>query len=1037
MRLVHLVLLTGVVATTMSEAPAAVAAQVPRTERLMLSGHGPDDAVPWIFRIDGGQRAGEEAHIPVPSNWQQQGFGAYRYGEEGAPRRPDRGTYRRQFTIPASWKGSRVRLMFDGVMTDTAVTVNGVSAGPVHQGGFYRFGFDVTSLLKAGGQANTVEVVVDEASANPDTDRAERAADYWVFGGIFRPVWLEAEPMQAIAHAAIDARADGTLTADVTLSASQDVTRVTGQVTGPDGALVGAPFATTIPAGGGGRIRLATRIADPRLWTAETPELYGLTLTLLRGDQPVHQSRERFGFRTFEVRPGKGLFLNGQRILLKGVNRHSFRPDTGRALTTKDNYDDVRLLRAMNMNAVRMSHYPPDESFLRAADELGLYVLDELSGWQHAHDTQVGRRLVREMIDRDVNHPSILFWDNGNEGGFNLALDGDYALYDPQRRRVLHPWAIHDDVDTKHYPPYADVVRRLAGANVFMPTEFMHGLFDGGGGAGLEDYWNAIAGSPRGGGGFIWVLADEGIARTDRGGAIDTFGTFAPDGIVGPRHEAEPSVATIRDLWSPVQIDAPTLDGRFAGKLDVRNGYDFTSLTGLNFAWRTLRFPTPGEAATAPTVIDRGEAKGPDIAPHARGKLALRLPPRWRAADALALTATKDGAEVWTWTWPTARLDAQVAIVQGTRAIPPVATRVDGAVRLTGGGVTATFDAATGLLASVDRGVRRLGLANGPHLAFARPREAAPPTWLPIVAGEGQLWRLPRPSLASVAEIELDITKADSWAGFALDVSADGRTWRTVYDGSRRKSDGERYVFPPQQVIALRIRHPRRADGRTAAVVAVRLGYEAGRFPATAPASVALRTGLGTDPVTGAAQAWLDAPGAGGLARVRWTLDARGVLALDYGYRLTGPYLYHGISFDAPLGEVGTVRALVDGREPVWRNRTRGGVLGVYALAGKQAGLPRPDVAGYFAGLRWATFAGAAGDWTVAAPGRRSYLRIGTRPNDHPNTTVDFPAGDISFLGAIPGMGSKFIRPEDSGPAGEPTIVDGEQHGRLVFSFGD
>lgn len=101
----------------------------------------------------------------------------------------------------------------------------------------------------------------------------------------------------------------------------------------------------------------------------------------------------------------------------------------------------MRLIKSMNMNAVRMSHYPPDPALLEAADEMGLYVLDESSGWQKAHGTEIGRKLVRELVERDVNHSSILFWDNGNEGGFNCDLDSEYAPYDPQNRPVLHPWS--------------------------------------------------------------------------------------------------------------------------------------------------------------------------------------------------------------------------------------------------------------------------------------------------------------------------------------------------------------------------------------------------------------------------------------------------------------------------------------------------------------------------------------------------------------------------------------------------------------------
>ncbi|MCX6953549.1 MAG: beta-galactosidase, partial [Verrucomicrobia bacterium] len=464
----------------------------PVTERQYLSGHGPADAVPWEFTVTGGRRANEATTIPVPSHWEQHGFGTYNYGQE--PRKGDeRGLYRTRFAVPAAWRGRRIRLVFDGVMTDTAVKINGRSAGPVHQGGFYRFSYDITSLVKptAGGTEpeNLLEVDVSKVSANPDTERAERGGDYWVFGGIYRPVYLESVPAQSIARVAIDARSDGAFSADVVLSYVSTGDRVEAQIVGADGRPVGAPLAAAIPGGGVGSVRLTARIDRPELWTAETPRLYSLRLTLRRGEETLHTIAQRFGFRTFEVRAGAGLFLNGQRILLKGVNRHSFRPETGRALTRDDCYADVRLIKAMNMNAVRMSHYPPDVDFLEACDELGLYVLDELSGWQHAHDTAVGRLLVRELVERDVNHPSILFWDNGNEGGFNRDLDGEFALYDPQRRRVLHPWDPFSGIDTKHYLPFDDLLRRLRGPNLVMPTEFLHGLYDGGMGAGLADYW--------------------------------------------------------------------------------------------------------------------------------------------------------------------------------------------------------------------------------------------------------------------------------------------------------------------------------------------------------------------------------------------------------------------------------------------------------------------------------------------------------------------------------------------------------------------
>ena len=290
---------------------------------------------------------------------------------------------------------------------------------------------------------------------------------------------------------------------------------------------------------------------------------------------------ERFGFRTIEVRKGDGVYLNGQKIRLKGVNRHCFWPDSGRTLNRTISYEDARLIKAMNMNAVRMSHYPPDKHFLEACDELGLYVIDELTGWQSAYDTKAGRPLVSLLVKRDVNHPSILFWANGNEGGWNTELDGDYALYDPQKRAVLHPWALFGDIDTAHYREYALHLKLLNEApDLYMPTEFLHALYDGGAGAGLNDYWKAIKNSPRGAGGFIWVLADEGVVRTDRGGRFDNDGNHAPDGIVGPCRQKEGSFYTVKEIWSPVQVLLDTLNASFDGVIPVENDYAFTNQIG-------------------------------------------------------------------------------------------------------------------------------------------------------------------------------------------------------------------------------------------------------------------------------------------------------------------------------------------------------------------------------------------------------------------------------------------------------------------------
>ena len=455
----------------------AVTVKAVETETLYLSGKGKDDPVKWDFMCSAGQNANRWSSIGVPSNWELQGFGIYTYGSDKLKPWPKvQGRYKRVFTTPVGWADKHIFIVFEGVMTDTQVSVNGQSAGPMHQGGYYRFKYDITSLLRAG--ENLLEVTVDDESANASVNNAERRGDYWNYGGIYRPVYLEAVPQQYIERIAIDARADGVLTADVTLagksSTQTESTRwlIEAQVLDAAARPVGKPFSVvqnewiTTPQ------RLTTKIESPRLWTAETPTLYQLEVRLKPAttDTPIHTIRQKFGFRTFEARTGEGLFLNGSRIMLKGCCRHSFWPDSGRCLSERLSRQEIALMKDMNMNAVRMSHYPPDQHFLDACDELGLYVLDELPGWHQAYDTPTGTRLVEEMVTRDVNHPSILFWDNGNEGGWNTALDGEFAKWDPQQRHVLHPWQTFGGIDTKHYPAYDDVVRRASGNKPFFPV---------------------------------------------------------------------------------------------------------------------------------------------------------------------------------------------------------------------------------------------------------------------------------------------------------------------------------------------------------------------------------------------------------------------------------------------------------------------------------------------------------------------------------------------------------------------------------------
>jgi hypothetical protein len=786
---------TALVAAALCAA-VALPAGATTTDVLPLSGMGADGEAPvhWDFRLDTGRGSGQWTKIVVPSQWEQQGFGTYYYGTQGRGK-PDTdpvipketGTYRRDFELPARWQGRDIHLVFEAAMTDTSVWINGKSAGATHQGGFYRFGFDITHLVKPG--TNRIEVQVAKESANASVNHAERRGDYWTFGGIYRPVWLEARPRNHIDWTAIDARADGTFTAR--LHFDEPVPRNTyavAQVFDAGGIAVGEALRTL--ASRRGDIELRGQFAAPRTWTAETPHLYSVKFSLEQSGRVLHELTQRFGFRTIEVRANDGVYLNGRRIVLKGVNRHSFRPATGRTLSRAQNYEDARLIKSMNMNAVRMSHYPPDPAFLEAADELGLYVLDELAGWQGFYDTPTGARLIGQIVRRDVNHPSILFWDNGNEGGWNTENDAEFARWDPQKRKVLHPWAVHDDINTDHYEKYESTVKLSAGPQIFMPTEFLHGLYDGGIGAGFEDYWKVMGSSPTVAGGFFWAFADECVERSDRQRQLDCVGNAAPDGIVGPNFEKEGSFQTVRQIWSPVKVsDLSYANGLL--RMSVRNEYDFNSLAEVRFRWRLLALPAVG-SRDGVRVLREGVAPGPALAARAQQRWSVPIPLAPVDEGLIELRAIDARNEqLWSWTFP----------VHGAHAFAShgrIDRKKEG-LRVSGGDYALQF-AEDGTLVSLRHGNVEMPMAGPRAFAWIRDQRGFRP-----IHTAGKLRRLelaPRDDVNALARVSY---RGGTLQSVTWRVDA-GKLWLSYEQAAGLDADifGIRFDAPQTDVVSKR-----------------------------------------------------------------------------------------------------------------------------------------------------------------------------------------------------------------------------------------
>ncbi|NII25268.1 glycoside hydrolase family 2 protein [Pseudoflavitalea sp. X16] len=901
-----------------------------------LSGTDKDHTISWDFYCTAGRKSGSWTTIQVPSCWEQQGFGAYNYGRDyktyGRNFRfaEEKGMYRHQFTVPSAWKNKEVFIVFEGAMTDAEVKINGQLAGAVHQGAFYRFKYNITDKLLAG-KPNKLEVTVSKMSADESVNNAERLADYWIFGGIFRPVYLEAVPKEYIDYTAIDARADGSFAMNILLKnirLSRQLTAIIKDAAGKTVATIRQPVKAN-----DSLVKLTTQVNNPQLWTAETPHLYTVQVVLGNGTQPGYQTKERFGFRTIEIRKGDGIYLNGVQIKMKGINRHVFWPETGRTVSPAIDLADIQLIKEMNMNAVRCSHYPPDKRFLELCDSLGLYVLDELAGWQKAYSTKAGAPLVKEMVTRDANHPSIIFWSNGNEGGHNKELDDDYGLYDLSNRPVTHahhrPGNTFNGIDCNHYEDYYSSRNILNGPDIYMPTEFLHCQDDGGGGAALHDFWELHWQAKKSGGGFLWALVDEGIVRTDFNGRIDVNGVNAPDGVVGPHREKEGSFYAIREIFSPVKIPVTTLTADFTGSLPVENRYHFTNLSQCRFNWQLVNYTKPFSGQSGVTILQKGTANSPAIAATQSGSLSLNLPADWKNHDALTVIAIDpSGKEVYRRSYNIKSNEQLLGSVISTNTDSVNVAETDSTLALRSAGITLSFSKKNGQLTGVTNAAsNNLLFRNGPVL----------------VGGEA------------------------TFSAIKQSPSGNNRVVEITYTGN--------------------------------------------------------------------------------LKYARWTMHPGGWVSLDYEYSLQGSYALAGISFSYPENFVLSAKWLGKGPYRVWKNRLQGVTNNVWEnmYNNTQTGSYPwnfPEFKGYFADITWMELNTVEGKFLVASKDTGLYVRLfnfyglsGIQP--HPA----LPAGDISFLDAIPPIGTKLAlnistNTTNLGPAGEFTKFNGPVKRTLWFYFG-
>ncbi|MER5548140.1 glycoside hydrolase family 2 TIM barrel-domain containing protein [Streptomyces sp. NPDC002589] len=686
-----------------------------------------------------GYDAGDWAQLPVPGHWVLQGHGSPIYTNHlypfpvDPPRVPTEnptGDHLRVFDLPAHWpdltEGGAV-LRFDGVESCARVWLNGTELGEF-KGSRLPHEFAVGHLLKTAD--NVLAVRVHQWSAGSYLEDQ----DQWWLPGIFRDVTLLHRPAGAALDFFVHASYDH-LTGTGTLRVDSDVDgRVTVAELGID---IASGDSVTVP-------------VEP--WSAETPRLYGGELATEGERVPL-----RIGFRTVELSDGL-IRVNGRRVLFKGVNRHEWHPEQGRALGPETMREDVLLMKRHNINAVRTSHYPPHPAFLDLCDELGLWVIDECDLETHGFTEQDWRDnpvdddrwtpalldRASRMVERDKNHPSVVIWSLGNEAGTGRGLTAMAEwIKGRDSSRLVHyegDLTCRDtDMYSRMYADHAEVERigrGLDGGTLrrrqlpFILCEFAHAMGNGPGG--LADYQGLFESHDRLQGGFVWEWIDHGIAHPELGFAYGGDfgeelhdGNFVCDGLLFPDRRPSPGLVEYKKVIEPVGISGDPGDGT----VRITNKQDFADLSALAFSWA---YEVDGER------VESGVLSVPALVPGESADVKLPAPPaggpageaHWTIRAALAADtpwAAKDHVVAW----------GQVQVSE--RRVPTVAvtarpaTGDDGVVTLGPG----TFDARTGTLTAIGD-VSVTGLRLDVWRATTDNDDGAP--WQPDLR-YGLLWR--------------------------------------------------------------------------------------------------------------------------------------------------------------------------------------------------------------------------------------------------------------------------------------------------------
>lgn len=593
------------------------------------------------------------SQIPVPSNWAILGYEepVYRGFKDD---KASEGFYIHDFTIPQSFKDKRILLHFGGVWSSAEAWLNGTYLGR-HDSGYTSFAFNITGKYKAG-ETNRLTVRVRQITPEYKFD----TYDDWTLGGIYRDVTLETIPQDrwldnVVVQTVFDSHFRDADLKIKTMVSNRHKSTVPGNYSAPgtpydlrftlmakDGKEIAARQLTVPPHTATDRETAITlRVATPQQWTSETPYLYTLKVEMLEGGKVAHLRTEHVGFR--QISTEGGIFkINGQAVKLRGVNRHDEYPDVGRATTREHWLKDLTLMKAANINYIRLSHYTPARGFIELCDELGMYVGNEVSmgGAENLmYDPSFSGAVLQrsyETVVRDINSPSVIYWSIGNEDPLttlHMASVKAVKALDPTRP-VLLPWRHEDwlpeeiDILAPHYwkPKEYDKLGGRA-TRPIITTEYTHAYgIDGFGG--MESCWKALTKHASGAGGAIWMWADQGIITPTE--KPDTYKNISPedrhlrinyegwDGIVDSYRNLTRDYFEVKAVYaqvSPAIEEVILKPGQALANIPIQNDFDFTDLSTIKISWAI--YEDEKELASG-----NGNIKGQ---PHATSVFGLQL----------------------------------------------------------------------------------------------------------------------------------------------------------------------------------------------------------------------------------------------------------------------------------------------------------------------------------------------------------------------------------------------------------------------------